>query len=57
MITESLRPALAIATALLAAILILFFGNRLKPNVREGITLVAAAVMTGLVFSMIPKVL
>lgn len=57
MITESLRPALAVGTALLAALLILLFGNRIKPNLREAITLTAAAIMAGLIFSMIPDVL
>lgn len=52
----SARPALAIAIALLAAILILFLGNRIKPNWREAITMAAALAMAGLVFSMAPAV-
>lgn len=57
MIIESIRPAIAIGAALLAALLILFLGNRLRPNVRESITLTAAVVMAGVIFSMAPQVL
>lgn len=57
MMIMSIRPAIAVGIALLAALLILFFGNRIKPNVREGITLTAAVIMTCLVFSMVPEVL
>lgn len=57
MIIFSMRPALAVGVALLAALLILFFGNRIKPNIREAITLTAAIIMTGIVFSMVPGVL
>ena len=38
----SARPFLAVAVSLLAALLILTLGNRVRPNVREGITLSAA---------------
>lgn len=57
MMIFSLRPALAVAIPLLAALLILFFGNRVKPNVREAITLIAAVSMTAVIFSMVPAVL
>ena len=57
MMISSIRPALAVGAALLAAVLILFFGNRIKANLREAITLTAAVIMTGLIFSMIPGVL
>lgn len=53
----SLRPALAVATALLAGLLILLFGNKIKPNVREAITILAAVVMAAIVCSMVPEVL
>jgi len=52
----SIRPALAVAVSLLAALLILLFGNKVKPNVREGITLSAAVIKAVLVFSMVPAV-
>ena len=57
MIFMSLRPALAVAAGLLAAVLILLLGNRIKPNVREAITMTASFVMAGLVFSMVPGVI
>lgn len=57
MIIESIRPALAAGIPLLAAFLILFFGNRVKPNVREAITLTAAVSMAGVIFSMAGAVL
>ena len=50
------KPAFAVGTALLAALLILLLGNRIKPNLREGITLLASVVMAGTVFSMAPGV-
>ena len=53
----SIRPFLAVAVSLLAALLILVFGNRVNPNVREGITLSAAVIKAALVFSMVPAVL
>lgn len=53
----SIRPFLAVAVSLLAAFLILTLGNRVKPNVREGITLSAAVIKAALVFSMVPAVL
>ena len=53
----SIRPFLAVVVSLLAALLILVFGNRVKPNVREGITLTAAVIKAALVFSMVPAVL
>ena len=53
----SIRPFLAVAVSLLAALLILTLGNRVKPDVREGITLSAAVIKAALVFSMVPAVL
>ena len=35
MMISSIRPALAVGAALLAAVLILFFGNRIKANLRS----------------------
>ncbi|MBR3705734.1 MAG: monovalent cation/H+ antiporter subunit D family protein [Firmicutes bacterium] len=57
MIIESLRPLAAVAVSLLAAVLIMICGNRVKPDVREGITLGAAVIKALLVFSMVPAVL
>lgn len=57
MILESMRPALAAGIPLLAAVVILFFGNRVRPNVREAVTILAAVSMTCVIFSMIPQVL
>ena len=57
MIIESMRPALAAAIPLLAAGLILVFGNRVKPNAREAVTLIAAVSMAGVIFTMVPEVL
>ena len=57
MIIESMRPALAAAIPLLAAGLILVFGNRVKPNARETVTLIAAVSMAGAIFTMVPEVL
>lgn len=57
MIILSLRPALAVAAPLIAALIILFFGNRIKPNAREAVTMTASAVMASIVFSMVPGVL
>ena len=54
---ESLRPVAAVGVCLLAAGLILLFGNRLHRNLREGITIAAAVCAAGLVFSMTPAVL
>lgn len=53
----SIKPFLAVVISLLAALLILFFGNNVRPNVREGITLSAAVIKAVLVFSMVPAVL
>lgn len=53
----SFRPALAVLCGLVAALLILFLGNRIKPNFRETITITASVLMTLIVFSMIPEVL
>lgn len=54
---ESLRPVAAVGVCLLAAGLILLFGNRLHRNLREGMTIAAAVCAAGLVFSMTPAVL
>ena len=57
MIIESMRPVLAVSAGFIAALLILFFGNKVRPNVREAITIIASVVMASLVFSMVPEVL
>ena len=57
MIITSFRPLAAIAVSLLAAALIMIFGDRVKPNVRKGITLGAAVIKAAFVFSMVPAVL
>ena len=56
MIIESVRPILAVSAGFIAALLILFFGNKVRPNVRESITMIASVVMAALVFSMVPAV-
>lgn len=56
MIIESVRPVLAVSAGFIAALLILFFGNKVRPNVRESITMIASVVMAALVFSMVPAV-
>ena len=56
MITAAVSPALAVATAFAAGIVILILGNRIGPNVREGITLSASVIMAGFIFSMAPGV-
>lgn len=53
---ESLRPAAAVAVCLMAASLILLFGNRIHRNLREAITVIAAICAAGLIFSMAPAV-
>lgn len=53
----SIRPFLAVVVSLAAAFLILVFGNRVKPNVREAVTFLAAVIKAALVFSMVPAVL
>ena len=55
--TLNLRPVLAIMSSLLASGLIYVLGERVKPNVRESITFVAAFLQAGFVYSMIPAVL
>ena len=57
MIIESMRPVLAVCAGFIAALLILFFGNKVRPNVREAVTIIASVVMASLVFSMVPEVL
>ncbi len=56
MILASFRPALSVGLCLLAALLILVTGNRLKPNGREAITITTAVLNAGLIFSMVPGV-
>ncbi|MFR8236485.1 MAG: complex I subunit 5 family protein [Anaerovoracaceae bacterium] len=56
MTVMTIKPALAVGTALLAALLILLFGNRIKPNLREAITMAASVSMAAVVFSMAPGV-
>ena len=46
---------LAMAVPLVAAVLIVLTGSR--PNLREGVTLAAAAILFGLVASLFPTVL
>lgn len=55
MILTSLRPAIAVAIPLLAALLILLFGEKVKPNTREAITMTAAGLLAITVLSMVPK--
>lgn len=57
MMIVSMRPALVVGIPLLAALIILLFGNRIKPNAREAVTMVAAVLMTAVVFSMVPAAL
>lgn len=57
MTIESLKPAAAIGICLFAACIILLFGNRIHRNIREAITIAAAAAATGIIFSMVPEVL
>lgn len=54
---DSIRPALAVGIPLLAAVLILAFGNRVRPNLREAITMTASVLMAAAVFSMVPDAL
>lgn len=51
------RPVIAVAVSLVAAGLILTMGNRVSPNVREGLTLGASIIKALCIFSMIPQVL
>lgn len=57
MMILSLKPALAVAAPMIAALIILFFGNHIKANIRESVTIIASAVMALIVFSMVPHVL
>ena len=57
MIFVDIRPMLAVAIPLLAALMILLFGGRIKPNTRETITMTAAALLAAVVASMVPWVL
>ena len=52
----SLRPVWAVCVSSVAAFLILSLGEKIKPNLREGITLCAALIKAVLIFSMIPAV-
>ena len=51
------KEQLEAAQTTTGALLILFFGSRVKPNTREAITLTAAVSMTAVIFSMVPAVL
>lgn len=53
----TLRPLIAICISMVAAGLILTFGDRIKPNYRESITFGAALIKALCVFSMVPAVL
>lgn len=57
MIPIEYRPLLAICTSLLAACLIYAFGERIKANAREAITLIAAVIKILLIYSLIPATL
>ena len=52
-----LRPVIAVFISMAAAAVILLIGDKVSANLREGITLLAAAVKAICVFSMIPAVL
>ena len=52
----SLRPVWAVCVSSVAAFLILSLGEKIKTNLREGITLCAALIKAVLIFSMIPAV-
>lgn len=54
-IPESLRPVVALGCPALGAIFILVFSRR--PNLREGVTLLASLLQFSIVFSMVSKVL
>jgi formate hydrogenlyase subunit 3/multisubunit Na+/H+ antiporter MnhD subunit len=54
-IPEYLRPVLALGCPALGSIFILLFGRR--PNLREGVTLLASLLQFLIVFSMVPKVM
>lgn len=56
MSTYDIRPAMAVFVAFAAAILIYAIGERIRANVREGITFFAAVIMAIIVYSMIPDV-
>ena len=52
-----LRPLLAVLTSLVASGLIYVLGEHIRPNAREGITMIAAFAKAAIVYSMIPAVL
>jgi multicomponent Na+:H+ antiporter subunit D len=54
-IPEYLRPVVALGCPALGSILILLFGRR--PNIREGVTLLASLLQFLIVFSMVPRVM
>ncbi|MCI8608992.1 MAG: monovalent cation/H+ antiporter subunit D family protein [Firmicutes bacterium] len=56
MMIDSMRPMAALAIPMAAALLILLFGNKIKPNLREAITMAAAILMAATVFSMAQEV-
>ena len=51
------RPLLAVLVSLTASVLIYVFGEHIRPNVREGITILASICKIVIVYSMIPAVL
>ena len=53
----AMRPLIAIGVSMAAALLILLLGDRVQPNLREGMTFGAAIIKAACVFSMVPAVL
>lgn len=53
----AMRPLVAIGVSMAAALLILLLGDRVQPNLREGMTFGAAIIKAACVFSMVPAVL
>lgn len=51
------RPVIAVAIPMIAALLIMLFGDKVKPNIRESITMAASILMAVTVFSMAGLVL
>ena len=51
------RPLLAVLVSLVASVLIYVLGEHIRPNAREGITILASICKIVLVYSMIPAVI
>ena len=51
------RPLLAVLVSLTASVLIYVLGEHIRPNAREGITILASICKIVIVYSMIPAVL